>query len=123
MKVWKKRSQDEIKDIVFKALEQNVNYHQQTILGLAASNLDDKVFNQGAWFTKDAPYISNVASISLNIRIKGTITDQKIAGYYNNVVKGAAQDTKEHAVEAIKEEINEYIDSAMEGPIAKAEEK
>ncbi len=57
-KYWKKQSQDEIKSVVFKALEKNINYHKQYVLGIPASYLDEKVFNQDASFVKDAPFIS-----------------------------------------------------------------
>jgi len=57
---WKKKSQEEIKSIVFKALEENVNYDRQNILGIPASYLDDKVFNQDASFVKEAPFISSL---------------------------------------------------------------
>ncbi len=59
-KFWKKKSQKEIKSIVFKALEQNINYTEQNALGIPASYLDDKVFNQDASFIKDAPFISTL---------------------------------------------------------------
>ena len=55
---WKKRSEQEIKSIVFEALDRNINYHNQFVLGIPASYLDEKVFNQDASFLKDAPYIS-----------------------------------------------------------------
>lgn len=58
--IWKKRSQEEIKTIVFKALERNVNYYDQNILGVPASHLDDKVFNQDATFVKDSPIIKSL---------------------------------------------------------------
>ena len=54
---WKKKSQEEIKSIVFEALEQNINYDEQNVLGVPASYLDDKVFNQDVSFIKDAPLI------------------------------------------------------------------
>jgi glutamate/tyrosine decarboxylase-like PLP-dependent enzyme len=57
---WKKKSQEEIKTIVFNALEQNVNYEKQNILGIPASYLDDKIFNQDTAFVKDAPFISTL---------------------------------------------------------------
>ncbi|MDA9564057.1 pyridoxal-dependent decarboxylase, partial [Flavobacteriales bacterium] len=57
---WKKKSQHEIKDVVFKALQNNLNYDTQNILGIPASYLDDKVFNQDASFLKDAPFISSL---------------------------------------------------------------
>ena len=58
--LWKKKSQEEIKSIVFKALEKNVNYDSQNILGIPASYLDDKIFNQDASFVKEAPFISSL---------------------------------------------------------------
>jgi len=57
---WKKKTAKEIKDIVFNALEENVNYEKQTILGIPASYLDDKIFNQDASFLQDAPFISTL---------------------------------------------------------------
>lgn len=59
-KYWKKRTHEEIKAVVFKALEQNINYENQNALGIPASYLDDKIFNQDASFVKDAPFISTL---------------------------------------------------------------
>lgn len=56
-KFWVKRSQDEIKERVFKALSENVNYEKEGILGIPASYLDERVFNQDASFLKDAPFL------------------------------------------------------------------
>lgn len=55
--IWTKKSQLEIKERVFAAFEKNVNYDKDGILGVPASNLDEKVFNQDASFLKDAPYM------------------------------------------------------------------
>lgn len=57
-KVWIKKSQDELKEEVFKALEKNVSYIDKSILGVPASYLNDKVFSQEAAFLKDAPFLS-----------------------------------------------------------------
>ncbi|MFT7604273.1 MAG: tyrosine decarboxylase/aspartate 1-decarboxylase [Saprospiraceae bacterium] len=59
-KYWIKKSQEEIKAIIFKALSNNINYHQQHILGIPASFLDEKIFYQDASFVKDAPFISTL---------------------------------------------------------------
>jgi glutamate/tyrosine decarboxylase-like PLP-dependent enzyme len=59
-KYWDKKSEDEIKNIVFSALGKNVNYDQQNILGIPASYLDKKVFSQDASFLKDAPFLSTL---------------------------------------------------------------
>ncbi len=56
-KIWKKKSQEEIKSTVFEAIEKNINYDKQGVLGVPASYLDDKVFNQDAGFLKEAPYM------------------------------------------------------------------
>lgn len=56
--VWVKKSQDKLKEEVFKALEENVSYIDKSILGVPASYLNDKVFNQDVAFLKDAPFLS-----------------------------------------------------------------
>lgn len=60
MKKWTKLSQQQIRDRVFKALDQNVNYYEEDILGVPASHLDSRVFHQNHPFLKDAPFISTL---------------------------------------------------------------
>ena len=57
---WKKKSQEEIEEIVFGALDANINYKDQVVLGIPASFLDGQVFNQDATFLKNAPFISTL---------------------------------------------------------------
>ena len=57
---WVKKSDQEIKSQIFNALNENINYQSQHILGIPASYLDNKVFNQDATFLKDAPFISTL---------------------------------------------------------------
>jgi len=59
-KIWKKKSQEEIKSKVFGALDKNVNYRAQHVLGIPASHLDEKVFSQDEFFLKEAPFISTL---------------------------------------------------------------
>lgn len=59
-KYWDKKSEEEIKEVVFDALENNVNYDEQNVLGIPASYLDKNVFNQDASFLKDAPFLSTL---------------------------------------------------------------
>ena len=63
MLYWKKLSQEERKDIIQKALEENVNFSKDASLGYPASKLDGKVFYDDAPFLKDAPtlqtYVAN----------------------------------------------------------------
>ena len=60
---WKKLSQDERKNRIQKALEENVNFSNDASLGYPASKLDGKVFSDDAPFLKDAPvlqtYVAN----------------------------------------------------------------
>ena len=55
---WESYSHKEIKEIVFKSLEQNLDYRQKPVLGLPASFLDTEVFYHDAPFLKDAPFLS-----------------------------------------------------------------
>jgi len=57
---WKKLSPAQIKERVFGALNENVNYYEENILGVPASHLDSKVFYQDAPFLQDAPFISTM---------------------------------------------------------------
>lgn len=57
---WKKRSHEQIKQRVFGALEENINYDSEAVLGIPASYLDDKVFSQDDAFLQNAPYISTL---------------------------------------------------------------
>lgn len=54
---WEKKSYDEIKNHILKALEINQDYHRKPVLGLPASYLDSDVFYQDAPFLKDRPFI------------------------------------------------------------------
>lgn len=56
--LWNKLSKDEIKDRVFKALDENRNYDSDTILGIPGSYLDTEQFYRDADFLKEAPYLS-----------------------------------------------------------------
>lgn len=55
---WDSYSHKEIKQTIFDALEQNLDYRQKTVLGLPASFLDTEVFYHDAPFLKDAPFLS-----------------------------------------------------------------
>lgn len=57
---WKKHTRDEISKRIFEALNQNVHYAEESILGVPASYLDDKVFSKDKNFLKDAPFLSTL---------------------------------------------------------------
>jgi glutamate/tyrosine decarboxylase-like PLP-dependent enzyme len=60
MKIWKKKSQEDIKTIVFDALNKNLNYDTQNVLGIPATYLDEDVFSQNEAFLKEAPFMSSL---------------------------------------------------------------
>lgn len=60
MKIWKKKTQDEIKQRIFDALNNNVNYTSQNVLGIPASYLDEEVFSQDETFLKEAPFMTSL---------------------------------------------------------------
>ena len=55
---WDSYSHQQIKEIVFKALQQNLDYREKPVLGLPASYLDTEVFYDDAPFLKDAPFLT-----------------------------------------------------------------
>ncbi len=58
--IWEKKSQEQIKNTIFGAIQENINYSEQNILGVPASYLDDKVFSQDETFLKEAPFLSTL---------------------------------------------------------------
>ncbi|MBO3699552.1 pyridoxal-dependent decarboxylase [Roseivirga sp. E12] len=55
---WDSYSHSKIKEIIFSALERNLDYREKPVLGLPASYLDSEVFYDDAPFLKDAPFLS-----------------------------------------------------------------
>ena len=56
---WVKKSQKEIKEQIFKALNKNVNYKNESVIGLPASILDEKVFNQDRFDLSEVPFLAS----------------------------------------------------------------
>lgn len=84
MKIWNKKSQEEIKKHVFKALNENVNYNTQNVLGIPSSYLDDEIFSQDESFLKEAPYMSSLVKNPNHI---GCHTLGNSEGYFNGTQK------------------------------------
>lgn len=55
---WVKKSQKEIQEIVFSAIEKNKSYVNENVLGVPASYLDSKVFSQDDSILHNAPFLS-----------------------------------------------------------------
>ncbi|WPP51259.1 pyridoxal phosphate-dependent decarboxylase family protein [Catalinimonas niigatensis] len=59
---WEKFSHKKIKEIVFQALKNNLDYRTEDVLGLPATYLDPEVFYQDAPFLNDAPYMQTMVA-------------------------------------------------------------
>jgi glutamate/tyrosine decarboxylase-like PLP-dependent enzyme len=59
-RLWTRKSDEELKARVFDALARNINYQEQNVFGVPASQLDEKVFYKDASFLKDAPFLSTL---------------------------------------------------------------
>jgi glutamate/tyrosine decarboxylase-like PLP-dependent enzyme len=57
---WSKVTHDKIKERVFSALQKNVQYKEQNILGIPASHLDEKVFSQDDSLLQNAPFLKTL---------------------------------------------------------------
>lgn len=67
MKYWKKLTNEQRKERIAKALQDNVNFSKDTSLGYPASKLDGIVFNDDAPFLKDAPILQTYVANPNNI--------------------------------------------------------
>ncbi len=57
---WIKKSQQEINDKIFLALTHNVNYQKESIIGVPATYLDEKVFTKDKFTMSDTPFLSTL---------------------------------------------------------------
>ncbi len=57
---WKRKSHAEVKQRVFEALNNNVNYRNGSVLGIPGTYLDSKVFSEEFSFVREAPYLSTL---------------------------------------------------------------
>lgn len=57
---WKRKTEEEIRTRVFSAIQDNVNYSNESIIGLPGTFLDPKVFSNEVNFVKTAPYLSTL---------------------------------------------------------------
>jgi len=102
---WKKHSQEEIKNRIFTALKNNVNYNAQNILGVPGSHLDEKVFNQDNSFLQDAPFISTLIQNPNHI---GCHTLGKSESFFVGTQKIERDVIDICAVDILKAKPNEY---------------
>jgi tyrosine decarboxylase / aspartate 1-decarboxylase len=57
---WKRKSESEVRQRVFDALKNNVDYRNGSVLGIPGTYLDSKVFSAEISFVREAPYLSTL---------------------------------------------------------------
>ncbi|MBP7810283.1 MAG: aspartate aminotransferase family protein, partial [Bacteroidia bacterium] len=57
---WPKLNSQKIKQAIFDALSKNINYRNETILGVPGTYLDTEIFYDDAPFLKDSPFLSTL---------------------------------------------------------------
>lgn len=105
MKIWKKKSQEEIKKYIFDALDQNLNYNTQNILGIPASYLDEDVFSQDETFLKEAPFMTSMVKNPNHI---GCHTLGVSEGYFSGTQKIEKELIELCAVDILKGQPNSH---------------
>jgi len=111
---WKKLTDNNIKSKVFDALENNVNYDKEYILGIPASFLDDKIFNQDSSFLKEAPFMSTLIQNPNHI---GCHTLGNSERYYSGTQKIEQELLEICAVDILKGESGKYDGYVASGGI------
>jgi tyrosine decarboxylase / aspartate 1-decarboxylase len=84
---WKKLSHEEIKSIVFEALDQNLDYRgDHPILGIPGTYLDTTEFYPDAPFLQDAPYLSAMVRNPNHIGVH-TLSEKSVLEVYQGTQK------------------------------------
>jgi len=107
---WPKLPTRAIKQRVFEALNQNLNYNQETILGLPATYLDQEQFYFNAPFLKDAAFLSVLINNPNHI---GCHTYSKSESYF-----AGTQQLEVDLIRICAEEIFKASPNAYDGYVA-----
>lgn len=84
---WKKLSHEQIKETVFKAIEENLDYRgERPILGIPGTYLDTTEFYPDAPFLKDAPYMSAMVSNPNHIGVH-TLSEESVLEVFQGTQK------------------------------------
>ncbi len=102
---WNKLPFKEIKKRVFSALNSNINYKSEPILGLPATYLDQEQFYFNAPFLEDAPFLSTLIHNPNHI---GCHTYSQGESYFSGTQKLEIDLLKICAVDMLKAEPNSY---------------
>ncbi|HCQ15486.1 MAG TPA: aspartate aminotransferase family protein [Cryomorphaceae bacterium] len=110
--LWKKRSKDEIRERVFRALDENRNYDSDYILGIPGSYLDTQQFYRDADFLKNAPYLQTLINNPNHIGCH-TLTDDKGEDLFRGTQKLEIE-----LIRMVSEEIMQAEPRSVDGYVA-----
>lgn len=84
---WKKLSHEQIKETVFKSIEENLDYRgERPILGIPGTYLDTTEFYPDAPFLKDAPFMSAMVSNPNHIGVH-TLSEESVLEVFQGTQK------------------------------------
>jgi tyrosine decarboxylase / aspartate 1-decarboxylase len=110
---WKKQSHEQLKESIFKSLEQNLDYRgDHPILGVPGTYLDTMEFYPDAPFLKDAPFMSAMVRNPNHIGVH-TLSDKSVL----EVFKGTQQVEKD-LIKLVAEEIFNGDTNQQDGYVA-----
>jgi len=109
---WNSLSKKEIKKKIFKALNQNINYDQETLIGVPASYLDRMHFYSDLPILKEAPYLLTMINNPNHIGCH-TLTKDKSEEYF----KGT-QEIEIELIELLATEVFKAAHDSVDGYIA-----
>lgn len=109
---WKKLSKEQIKERVFKALDENRNYDSDYILGIPGSYLDTGQFYRDADFLENAPYLKTFINNPNHIGCH-TLTEDKGEDLFRGTQKLEIE-----LIKLVSEEIMHGPESGLDGYVA-----
>lgn len=107
---WERYDHEKIKEIVFGALGQNLNYRKEAPIGIPASYLDPEVYYVNAPFLKEAPFLSTMIANPNHIGVH-------TLGESEPVFKGTQQIEKE-LIELCATQIFKAKENSTDGYVA-----
>ncbi|MCF8414892.1 MAG: aspartate aminotransferase family protein [Crocinitomicaceae bacterium] len=109
--LWKKYSQEKINHHVFTALEKNISYTDEIMLGVPASYLDDKVFSKDSNILKNAPFLTTMVDNPNHIGCHTFGTSESFFSGTQEIERDVIRICSENIFNAAPESCDGYIAS------------
>ena len=109
--LWKKYSQEKINHHVFTALQKNISYTDEIMLGVPASYLDDKVFSKDSNILKNAPFLTTMVDNPNHIGCHTFGTSESFFSGTQEIERDVIRICSENIFNAAPESCDGYIAS------------